>query len=110
MPLKTSKAQLLATKNYYQKNKKSIIAKNIAYYQLHKVDILAKKKIRDANNKAKKLIDIPAEVKSLKAWWKKNIHHEFNKGLYSSLDDMLANHPVVLQIKELQSKENPITI
>ncbi len=76
MPLKTSKAQLLATKNYYQKNKKSIIAKNIAYYQLHKVDILAKKKIRDANNKAKKLIDVP----------------------------------VVLQIKELSSKDNTIIL
>ncbi len=55
MALKTSASQLLATKNYYQRNKQSIIAKNIAYYQLHKVEVLAKKKIRDASKKANKL-------------------------------------------------------
>ena len=118
MALKTSASQLLATKNYYQRNKKSIIAKNIAYYQLHKVEVLAKKKIRDANKKAKlndikpcvKHEDIPSDIKSLKSWWKINIKKEFETGLFATMDDMMANHPVVLKIKELQSKDNTIIL
>ena len=112
MALKTSKAQLLATKNYYQRNKKLIIAKNIAYYQIHKVEVLAKKKIRDANKKAKKIAikheDIPADIKSLKSWWKSNIHKEFETGLFATMDEMMANHPVVLKIKDLQSKDKVV--
>ena len=114
MALKTSASQLLATTNYYKRNKKAIIAKNIAYYQLHKVEVLAKKKIRDANKKAKlnsiKHEDIPADIKSLKSWWKINIKKEFETGLFATMDDMMANHPVVLKIKELQSKDNTIIL
>ena len=44
------------------------------------------------------------DIKSLKVWWKSNIHKEFETGLFETMDILMKSHPVVLKIKELQTK------
>jgi hypothetical protein len=62
--LKTKSSQLRATMNYKKNHPDRINNYMVGYYELHKIEILRKKKEKYHADKAKKILAIPSEETS----------------------------------------------